>query len=78
MISRLRVATLGLVLAGIPACQAYPPSSAAPAPSAASIDSTAIDSVASAIFALDIAPGMSVVVVRGFGFADLEARLPRD
>ncbi len=43
-----------------------------------------IDSVVTALFALDVAPGMAVVVVRdtatiymkGFGYADLEARRP--
>jgi CubicO group peptidase (beta-lactamase class C family) len=47
-------------------------------------DSARIDSVVTALFGLDAAPGMSVVVVRdtapiymkGFGYADLESRRP--
>src|SRR5688500_7421895 len=51
----------------------------------ASREATAeLDAMVSRIFALDLAPGMAVTVVRdtqviylkGFGFADLEARRP--
>jgi CubicO group peptidase (beta-lactamase class C family) len=56
-------------------------SAAAPATSAAS-DSARIDSLATALFGLDLAPGMSVAVVRdtapiymkGFGYADRESQ----
>jgi CubicO group peptidase (beta-lactamase class C family) len=52
--------------------------------SSAASDSSRIDSVATALFALDAAPGMAVVVVRdtapiymkGFGYADLESKRP--
>jgi CubicO group peptidase (beta-lactamase class C family) len=50
----------------------------------ATSNASSIDSIVTALFALDAAPGMSVVVVRdtapiyikGFGYADLEARRP--
>lgn len=69
-----------LILSAVAACQSYsaPLSPAVPVTSA---EASAIDSLASQIFAMDLAPGMSVVVVRGdqvaymrgFGYADREA-----
>ncbi|MGI8618557.1 MAG: serine hydrolase [Gemmatimonadaceae bacterium] len=63
------------------ACQPYPAPPASPGPEAFAADSMGIDSVASRLFATDLAPGMAVVVVRGdqviytrgFGYADREA-----
>jgi CubicO group peptidase (beta-lactamase class C family) len=59
------------------------PSSSASSASSA-LSAATLDSTLSAIFALDLAPGMSVAVVRdtqviyakGFGWADVEARRP--
>ncbi|HEX6574153.1 MAG TPA: serine hydrolase, partial [Gemmatimonadaceae bacterium] len=54
-------------------------------PAAAQSDITAkLDSVMNALFALDVTPGMGIVVVRdtqivymkGFGYADIEAKRP--
>lgn len=55
-----------------------------PSTSATSSTTSALDSTLSQVFALDLAPGMSVAVVRdtqviyakGFGWADVEARRP--
>lgn len=60
----------------------YPPSSTPSTPSAS--PRAALDSILTQLFALDLAPGMAVAVVRdtqliyagGFGWADVEARRP--
>lgn len=60
----------------------YPPSSTPSTPSAS--PTAALDSILTQLFALDLAPGMAVAVVRdtqliyagGFGWADVEARRP--
>ena len=75
-----RAAYAALLLAVLIALPSSSLAQGSAAPSAASGDSAAIDSVAARLFALELAPGMAVAVVRGddviylrgFGHADRE------
>src|SRR5688572_16727549 len=72
------------LMVGCTAPQYVSTASSGSSSSSAATTSAALDSVLASIFALDLAPGLSVAVVRdtqviyakGFGWADVEARRP--
>jgi CubicO group peptidase (beta-lactamase class C family) len=79
--SRLALITIGATSAVLIAIGCAPPSTQRAAPRMTNArDSAAVDSIARRFFAMDLAPGMAVAVVRGdevlylggFGFADRE------